>query len=803
MYSQTEPTAPNKIQMSQSMNLAIAQFDPSKKALVRQYDTLSNDQIEYILSQLRFTSHPIKRIADKIADNYRELLRRDLREVRLNPDGMDQFIAQLQLRIDTSEVKDGIGVGNATASAITATGTQEAFNVKRVTGKKVAIGNNKALDVVKGKRDPTDEGAVISYYQPPTFTEAYHRVDQLTQRYLRDFIEPRVEIDTARELNIPEWYHRLASLNWNEEAAISFEDRFGVGVSEVSERFNQSQKYIFMRLSLDIDAMYRCQVTPVELAEAIQSIKQPKGLDVKIMAIPAPFIEATIDVAILEVIKYQPFSEINPTKEVAGERVEHLRHRHILALIRDAIFGKHSPLLRGIKGVTEVEVGRDNVDNAIADIYEVFDSPSIFYSGIMPDNWDRVLPPEVSIVINDNDELKVVRQYTKDPNNPNQDIENSKFDPIADDLIGRPFTFQGKWQDESVQQFRTWVVDIKSFQRIYQSISVIPVLRYLTFYDPITQRCEYEMYVRCYDTLKGRRTPVSSTSILNDPSRYRLSGDRFTPNSHVTSLRVQCPYDLNQVRFDCLQRSNRISSPDQHNPLFHITHRTYGRVFYKLLEHPNVDIDMCTYSNGIIVAPMLGIEAYYTISVYGLRSALGEGINPQHASMFASHRSVTGHPATLTLTARATAGVGPITASQMNPPIATFSRMANRPTGESTTSTVGFMCSTSRESPDFETQLDAYGRPIIDHFNAKTASIADLGYEPVVDVAAQKKATTSALAEYLNSLTRDRAEANTPKIVINQVKPLNLSAIRVTVVALPRLPITSHFVAPSLRQAVF
>src|SRR5699024_622795 len=109
-----------------------------------------------------------------------------------------------------------------------------------------------------------------------------------------------------------------------------------------------------------------------------------------------------------------------------------------------------------------------------------------------------------------------------------------------------------------------------------------------------------------------------------------LSTSRDIPNSHLSSLTIYTHYDLNDIRKECVNMSREETSPTEHNPIFHITHRSYGRVFYKLMHDANVDIDMSTYSNGIIVASMLGIEAYYTISTYGLRSALGPGINPQH-----------------------------------------------------------------------------------------------------------------------------------------------------------------------------
>lgn len=780
-----------------SSSLAISRFNPDKKELISEYDPLSQEDIDYIISKLKFTDHPIEPAAENISNNYIELLRRDLRHVRLNPNGMENFIQQLQLRIDTSSVKDGIGVGNATASAITATGTQEAFNVKRVTGKRSTIGNNKALDVVKGKRDPTDEGTLIAYFKPPTFAEAYHQVDQLTQRYLSDFIHPRVEIDTAAELNIPDWYHRLATLN---NYGTTFEDKIGLGVSDPEDRFEQSQKYIFMRLSLDTDAMYRCDVTPTELVKHIENIKLPKILDARIMAIPAPLLEAHIDVAILEVIKYEPFAQINIDKEVAGERIEQLRYRHILTLIRDAIFGKYSPLLRGIKGVTDVEVNRDNVNDAIDDIYEVPNTRVDYNVTVMPTNWEEYLPNDVDIIVNDKGTLKLLRQVIPNPDNTQESILNPKFATMADSLIDEEFLFRGSLSDEHVLPLRAWQVDIQSFQRIYQSIGVIPILRFLSFYNEVNQQSKNELYLRAYDMLKGTTSVTTSTAILMDPSRYMLSTNRDIPNSSISTLTIYTEQDLNEIRSECIVSSRELTSPEDHNPIFHITHRSYGRIFYNLMHDPNVDIDMSTFSNGIIVASMLGIEAYYAISTYGLRSALGPDINPQHASMFASHRSVTGNPATLTLTARATAGVGPITASQMNPPVATFSRLANKSVGESTRSTVGFMCSTNRESDKFEAKLDAYGRPVVDHFNAKSLTPANLGFEAVVDHKEEKRIINDNLAEFLLNVNRQHVESKVIKTIFAKIKPWVVSDIKAVTNVFRRIKPTGRFVTPSLRK---
>lgn len=791
-------------------------FDPNSGRLVIDYDPLNSEQIEYILSKLTYSRNVIPEVVDKITMNYKQSLRRDLRTVRLNPDKIEEFIQQLQLRIDVSEVKDGTGVGNDTASAITATGTQEAFNVKRVTGKKSTIGNNKALDVVKGKQNPIDEGALITYFKPPTFAEAFYKIDRMRERYLGDFIVGTPEIASAMELEIPQWHHQLACLNSGSKKGEgqSFEQRFGGGISDSEVRRNTSRRHIFMRLKLDTDAMYRCRVTPTEVARAIEQIPQPKTMEAKIMAIPSPLLEAHVDVAIVEIVKYPQFSSVKSTDLAGGERAEHLIHRLILSRIHELILTKSVVPLRGIKGVTDVEVSRDNVDDAIDDISRIeydyrdlskdnVNHPRYMY-GIMPEDWEDTLPEDIKIHVIVGGSEAISSRYKANPKNPDKPTLNPNYVNLANSLIGSPFLFKGTWNHKSVRPLSYWTVDIKAFSRIYQSIGVIPIIRFLSFYREDVQDSEYELYIKCYDKLKARHSLITSTAILADPTRYLISNNRNIPNSHVTSFKVYSIGSLIAIRKKCLELSSQITSPHEYNPIFNISHRTNGKIFYKLLEDPNVDIDMSTYSNGAVVAPILGIEAYYTISTFGLISALGDGINPQHASMFASHRSVTGKPATLTLTARATDGVGPITASQMNPPIATFSRMANKGIGESTQSTVGFMCSTNKEEVNFEAKLDAYGRPIIDHFNAQAATPAMLGYASIETDSNIQKNNKQAIANVLLNYMRQELEEITIKITLNVVEPYKVPSIRTNLVGFRHTPITGKFVTPSIsRVAVF
>jgi hypothetical protein len=789
-------------------------FDRNSKKLVIEYDKLDDDQIEYIVSRLKFSNNVIPEVVDKISENYKKLLRRDLRDVRVNPDKIEEFIQQLQLRIDTSEVKDGTGVGNDTASAITATGTQEAFNVKRVTGKKSTIGNNKALDVVKGKQNPTDEGTLVAYFKPPTFAEAFYMIDRMKERYLGDFITGTPQIAPADELDIPQWHHHLVSLNFGSSKgeSQSFEHRFGGLHSDSESRRSASRRHIFMRLNMNVDAMYRCKVSPSELARAIENVTRPKNLEAKIIAIPSPLLDGYIDIAVLDIVKYPSFANVKPTDTAAGERAEHLLHRLILSRIYDAIVGKQTKTIRGIKGITEVEVSRDNVNDAIEDIYQIkYDyedlknehHPGYLYA-IMPENWKDELPEDVKIHVMVNGGEANATRYKVNPTTKERKL-NTNYVNLANELIGYPFIFKGNWDDESVKPLQCWNVDIKAFSRIYQSVGVIAIIRFLSFYLEDEQDSKYELYIKCYDLVKSTRSLVTSTSILQDPSRYLISGNRNIPNSHVTSFKIYSIGSLIRIRNSCIKLSSGINSPKDHNPIFNISHRTNGKIFYKLLEDPNVDIDMSTYSNGIAVAPILGIEAYYTISTFGLISALGDGINPQHASMFTSHRSVTGKPATLTLTAKATDGVGPITASQMNPPIATFSRMSNKGIGESTNTTVGFMCSVNKEEVDVEVKLDAYGRPIIDHFNAQAATPLDLGYKAYVSIDTHANNEKNIKQEIANMLFAIEEEEDTAvKVVFNRVDKVNIPVVRLNLTGFNHLKITAKFVNPSImRRAIF
>lgn len=732
---------------------SIAEFSAGK--IIYNFDKLDRDHINYILDSLEYTDHPINVVRDKISKNYRNMLRRGLRQVRLYPseDATIDYINAIQQRIAISSTRDGTGVGNATSSALTASGTQSALNQKRVTGSqaKGVVGDNVLFDTIRAKQNPADEGTSISYINPISPDTAYDRIGQLISRHIKDFLENQFNIDTALELNIPQWWHNayIASRHKRTYAGLGFSDTT-----------------IFMRLSVDINMMYSCRLSMNELANMIERIKLDDKADVEYVVIPSPSNIGLIDIAIINIKKYSPYE--GRTFDIPGYNVKSLQHKNVHDLIRQSIYNiKNYGNIRGVTGVNNAEVIISNVEGGIYDIDYIDDHQSLRYGPL-------------------NDDRDGVVVYG---NSGAQQYNAGELSIIATNLVpqGTPVlhTTIDRSPLEGSVSLQEWKIILNGMDRVLKGINVIAVLRLLHYYG------QKRLYTSAYNVITRRVSITSVEKILLDPMRYNLSGNRYIPNSRLEEFNVYYPGSVRQLLIDSVNAAEIITKTSEIDPRYMIRHRTYGRSFYNLtIEDDNIDRDMTIYSNGNIVAGMMGIEASYSVSVFSMINEFEDKINPQHASMYISHRTLNGIPIPLMTTTKAASRVGPLTGAQLDNPSATFARSAHR-TSESTSSTAGFMCSgynaTEIDESSYDTKLDAYGSPIIHHFNKQTATVKLAGFEPYID----SNRPSEELIEVIKTLDNAHQFSNLPTITIGTVGKVDIDLVFKTLNRQPIDPVRS------------
>lgn len=735
----------------------IAEFKDNK--IIYSFNAFTEEQIKYILSALVYTNHVISEVNAKIGKNYRIMLRHSLRHIRLHPSSAAflDFIGAIQRRIDVCRTKDGTGVGNATAAALTASGIQGAFNQKRITGAATSsVGDNPLFDTIRAKQKPNDEGASISYIDQISFDTAYSRIDQLKESKTFDFLKIQFAVDTALELNIPQWWHAA-------HLATRYKKTYqGMGLSDNT---------VFMRLQVDMGAMYRCRVSMTELAIAIEGTKLLEKAEVQFVAIPSPTNIGFIDLVVLNITKYVPY-ERTPSF-IPGYSIKELQHRHILSIIRESIYYKTTASIRGIPGVTNVEVLISNVEHAVYDINIVNDHEDLRY-GPIPDEAD----PKVVVVYGNS--------------GPTTDqagaLAITSLDRVPKGISVLHATTNGSYLPGSVPM-QIWRVVIAPIYRVLHGVNVIHILRLL--YKTANRR----LYIEAYNVLTMVKSITSVEKILLDPSRYHISGDRFIPNSRVEEFDIIYPGNVRDLLINSVIETAKVNKSSEVSPLYVIRHRTYGRSIYNLiLNDDNVDRNMTVYSNVNVCVNLWGIEAAVSASIM-IMIYLEDKINPQHPVLYSYYRALSGNIIAL-MSNKAASKVGPITGGQLDNAISTFARASDR-MRESTSTTAGFICSgyntTEVKESDYPYGLNIYGMPEIPGTIAmKFKTIQDAGFEPYVD----NNKPSDELIDITSSMGRANQYNYLPTITINSVDLIDIDLVYRALNKRVDDPINSFIVIP-------